>query len=390
MEIKDKILMIAATPFFSDRGCHIRIYNEIKYLKKNNIDVVLCTYHLGYNPPGINDNNIKRITNIPWYKKITPGASWGKIYLDFLLLILSFKEYLKIKPKIIHAHLYEGLIIAWFVKILTFSRVKIIFDCQGSLAEEMYQYTLHKNKLFKIFYNIFHLIEKVSLHFPDKILCSSKNSFDFIKHKYNISDRKIDILNDGIDDEMFKKVTIEERIKIRNEYNTPNDNIVIIYTGSMAKAKGVDELLEVLPGLIKENNRLTFVFAGYGELEDIYRNKYQKYVKNGNVIFIGRLSYFTLPKILSLADYAIDPKRDSSESSGKMFNYMAAGLPVICFKNEFNIGLLKGNGVYIKDFFDILSIQKQKEWNKIYPTEIYWDRIIKKLINNYLILEWHV
>jgi glycosyltransferase involved in cell wall biosynthesis len=387
METNNKILMIAATPFFSDRGCHIRIYNEIKYLKRNNIDIALCTYHLGYNPLGIDENNIKRIANISWYKKITPGASWGKIYLDFLLLILSFKEYLKNKPKIIHAHLYEGLIIAWLVKILTFSRVKIIFDCQGSLSEEMYQYTLHKNKLFKIFYSIFCLIEKISLCIPDKILCSSKNSFDFIKHKYNISDNKIDILDDGIDDEMFKKISIEEKIEARNEYKIPNNNRVIVYTGSMAKAKGVDELLEVLPELIRKDNKLTFIFAGYGELEEYYKDKYTEYVKNGNVIFIGRFSYFTLPKILALADYAIDPKKDSSESSGKIFNYMAVGLPVICFKNEFNISLLEGNAIYIKDFFDILSIQKQKESNKIYPAEICWNKIIKKLINNYLILE---
>jgi hypothetical protein len=66
---------------------------------------------------------------------------------------------------------------------------------------------------------------------------------------------------------------------------------------------------------------------------------------------------------------------------------MAVGLPVICFKNEFNISLLEGNAIYIKDFFDILSIQKQKESNKIYPAEICWNKIIKKLINNYLILE---
>jgi len=345
--------MIAATPFFSDRGCHIRIYNEIKYLNKNNVEVVLCTYHLGYNPPGIKAENIKRIMNIPWYKKITPGASWHKLYLDFLLLILSFKEYNKIKPKIIHAHLYEGLLIAWLVKVFTFSRVKIIFDCQGSLAEEMYQYTLHKNKLFKIFYPIFHLIEKILLFLPDKILCSSENSYKFIKEKYKIRDERIDILNDGIDEEMFKKATAEDKKIARQNYGISDDKIVIIYTGSMAKAKGVDELLEALPAILKKNNKLTFVFAGYGELENYYKEKHGEYVKNGNIIFIGRFSYFDLPKILAMADYAIDPKKDSSESSGKLFNYIAVGLPVACFKNDFNFNLLAENGVYIENFLNL-------------------------------------
>lgn len=386
MENNNKILMIAATPFFSDRGCHIRIYNEIKYLNKNNIEVILCTYHLGYNPPGIDETKIKRIINVPWYKKITPGASWGKIYLDFLLFILSFKEYLKIKPRIIHAHLYEGLVIAWLIKIFTFSKVKIIFDCQGSLAEEMYQYTLHKNRLFKIFYFIFFIIEKVSLFMPDKILCSSRNSFDFIKNKYNISENKIDILDDGADNEMFKKVTVEEKIKVRNEYKISDDATVIIYTGSMARAKGVNELLLVLPELIKKDNKLTFVFAGYGELEKYFKDKHSEYIKNGNIIFIGRFSYFTLPKILSLADYAIEPKKNSSESSGKLLNYIAAGLPVICFENEFNYNLLKDSKLVIKDFIDILIVISEKE-EKINIFGVYYDDIIKKLINTYFELK---
>jgi len=383
MEVKDKILMIAATPFFSDRGCHIRIYNEIKYLNKNNIEVILCTYHLGYNPPGIDANNIKRITNVSWYQKITPGASWGKIYLDFLLLILSFKEYLKIKPKIIHAHLYEGLFIAWLIKILTFSKVKIIFDCQGSLAEEMYQYTLHKNKLFKVFYFIFYIIENFFLLFPNKIFCSSKNSFDFLKNKYKISKERLDILDDGVDGEMFRKITIEERKEARNKYKISDDRLVILYTGSMVKAKGVGELLEALPAIIEKNNKFVFIFAGYGDLEVFYKEKYSEYIKNGNIIFIGRFSYFDLPKILALADYAIDPKKNSSESSGKLLNYIAVGLPVVCFKNMFNLDLLSDCGLYINNFLDFLFLQKLAHTRTNDFTSNNWNIIIKKLSNEY-------
>ena len=264
--------------------------------------------------------------------------------------------------------------------------MKIIFDCQGSLAEEMYQYTLHKNRLFKIFYFIFFIIEKVSLFMPNKILCSSKNSFDFIKNKYNISENKIDILDDGIDDELFKKITTEEKTKARNEYKIPDDATVIIYTGSMARAKGVDELLLALPEIIKKDNKLTFIFAGYGELEKYFKNKYSEYIKSGNIIFIGRFSYFTLPKILALADYAIEPKKNSSESSGKLLNYIAAGLPVICFENEFNYNLLKDSKLVIKDFIDILIVISEKE-EKINIFGVYYNDIIKKLINTYFELE---
>jgi hypothetical protein len=42
-----KILMIAPTPFFADRGCHVKILEELKSLTKRGIKVTLVTYHIG-------------------------------------------------------------------------------------------------------------------------------------------------------------------------------------------------------------------------------------------------------------------------------------------------------------------------------------------------------
>ena len=47
------VLHIAPTPFFSDRGCHIRICNEIKALIDCGMQVILCTYPLGDDVPGL-------------------------------------------------------------------------------------------------------------------------------------------------------------------------------------------------------------------------------------------------------------------------------------------------------------------------------------------------
>jgi glycosyltransferase involved in cell wall biosynthesis len=378
----DKILMIAATPFFSDRGCHIRIYNEIKYLNKNSIEVVLCTYHLGYNPPGIKAENIKRIANIPWYKKITPGASWHKLYLDLLLLILSYKEYHKIKPKIIHAHLYEGLLIAYIIKVLSGFKNRIVFDCQGSLAEEMKSYTLNKNPLFKPFYYVFLLIEKMLLFLPDITLCSSENSYNFIRSRYGIKKEKIDILNDGVDDDLFKETSPSERLVAQRAFGIPTDNKVILYTGSMNAAKGVKELLDAVPGILAKNNKISFAFAGYGDLENEYKEKYKNFTESKNIFFVGRFSYFDLAKYMTLADYAIDPKKNSSESSGKTFNYLSAQLPIICFKNQFNFSLLAEQGVYIDNFLEIE--EKVNGMQKIkYVDSKGWNQEVKKLLLTY-------
>lgn len=126
-----KILTIATTPFFSDRGCHIRIYNEAKYLQRFGAEVEICTYHNGEDIEGI---KIHRIGKVSWYKKTSPGFAWGKLWLDLKLLFLCVKILRKSEFDLIHAHLFESLAIARIAKFFTFKKNPIVLDLQGDLS----------------------------------------------------------------------------------------------------------------------------------------------------------------------------------------------------------------------------------------------------------------
>lgn len=104
--------MIALTPFFADRGCHIRIYEEAKILRKSGYDVIVCTYHNGRDLKGI---RTERIVNIPWYTKLEAGPSLHKIYLDFFLLLKCISVASKVNLVAIHSHLHEGALIGKIV-----------------------------------------------------------------------------------------------------------------------------------------------------------------------------------------------------------------------------------------------------------------------------------
>lgn len=369
--------MIAATPFFSDRGCHIRIYNEIKYLQKNRHEVTLCTYHNGNDIEGI---KVARSLNVPWYKKTTPGASWHKIYIDLFLLFTTIRAYLRLRPSIIHAHLYEGLLIGWIVKIVTFSKAKLIFDCQGSLAEEMMAYTLHKNRLFKPFYQPFKIFEGLLLKLPDEILFSSANSYEFIKGNYKVSASKLHVLEDAVDIDLFNRV--EENNVSRTALGLDGGDVVLVYSGSLSKAKGVHELLNAMPNIFEKRDDFKLMLIGYGDLEEEIRERFESYIKEGKILLMGRVSYFDLPKYLRLADCAIEPKKDSSESSGKLYNYAAAGIPVACFNNELNKTVLGDSGFYIKQFSDLTGFVKYQK-NRSKYTGRTWQVNIANLIKIY-------
>jgi hypothetical protein len=163
-----RILMVAPTPFFADRGCHVRIYNEIRGLQNLGYEIILCTYGLGADMPGV---KIVRTFNFPWYKKLTAGPSVTKIFLLPFLLFTVFKQIKKFKPDIVHAFLHEGALIAkycsfWYKKPQYFS------DLQGSLTGELLQHKFIKNG--NLIYKFFAFTErKINNFFP--IITQSQN-----------------------------------------------------------------------------------------------------------------------------------------------------------------------------------------------------------------------
>jgi len=340
-----KILTIAATPFFSDRGAHMRILNEAKYLQKLGAKVRLCTYHIGEN---VSDLDIARIKGPACYKKISPGFSWGKIWLDLKMLFLVRREIRKYNPDIIHAHLYEGLAIGYLAKKAAFKKIPIVFDLQGNIDEEFKSYSRNHSGARKFFV----WMARIVINWADKIVVSSEN----------VSCRRptsTTVIKDGIDLDLFQnspKLSEAEQEKIKKIREWTGDGKLLVYVGGLSDNKGVGELLEAFLRLNLKNSNWKLLLGGFGEDEE----KYKKYIAENDlektVYFAGRVKYFSLPHYLALASAGIDPKSGSAESSGKLANLMAAGLPVVCFENDFNRARLGDKGHYLKSIDDLQSV----------------------------------
>lgn len=335
-----KILHIAPTPFFADRGCHIRILGEIKHLQSRGHAIILATYHIGKD---INNLNIHRIINIPWYKKIEAGGSWHKLYLDILLLWTSIRSFLKLKPDIIHGHLHEGALIGWFVSILTSAgRIPVVFDVQGSLSGEMESYGLiRKNSLLK---HAFFVIEKLICKLPEYFVCSAESNRLYLMSAMNLPEQKLVTLLDGIDSEFFYSPPIA---RIRKEIGIQNSKKIVLYTGSLMQSKGIDYFLKAIPEIIKHFHDVHFLIIGHPV--EPSRKRAERLKIENFIHFTGNVNYFDLPKYLYIADVAVDPKVDEAgEGSGKIVNYMGAGLPVVCFESVNNRAFLAENGIFAR------------------------------------------
>lgn len=325
-----KILMIAPTPFFADRGCHVRIFEEIKVLKGLGNDVTVYTYHLGKNLENI---NIKRIKNIKWYKKTSAGPSYKKIYLDYLLLTKILKEVKKKEYDIIHAHLHEGALIGSIVS--HFKKIPLVFDYQGSLVKEMKDHGYLKNKLIE---KIFKFVENKITKSSQYILTSSTKSKKALDEEGYTN--AIPIL-DGVDTNEFNKRDVEE---LKKELGLENQKIVT-YLGVLNKYQGIDLLINTIPSVIKEVKDAQFIIAGYPNVEH-YKKLAEKLGVSKNITFTGRLDYKRAPEFISLGDIAISLKLSKTEANGKLYNYMACNVPTIATDNEINREILQETGIY--------------------------------------------
>jgi len=343
-----KILTIAATPFFSDRGCHMRIYSGAKYLEKFGAQVKICTYFAGESVGGL---DVERIGNVRWYKRTAPGFSWGKFWLDIKLIFLCRRVIQDFRPDIIHGHMYEGFGVGYMAKRMTLRNPPIVVDLQADLDEEFRNYN-RKNFIAR---RIFVWLSRRLINRCNWLVVSSENVKPRMEKLYKHKDR-IDIIRDGIDLDLFRNIprlTEEERKKIEGIKQWKENKKLLVYIGGLSDNKGVGELLEGFKKFAAQSQGWKLLIGGFGNDEE----KYEEFVKGNHldqwVHFIGKVKYFSLPAYLALADAAIDPKNGSTEASGKLVNLMAAGLPIVCFDNEFNRSRLGEKGLYLQTFGEL-------------------------------------
>ncbi|QQR78057.1 MAG: glycosyltransferase family 4 protein [Candidatus Moraniibacteriota bacterium] len=345
-ETKRKVLMIAPTPFFSDRGTHIRILEEALALIRRGFAVTIATYHIGQDLPEplaaqVEVRRIRRL--LFWYQKLEAGPDWQKLVLDLMLIRKVFFLARTTRPDILHGHLHEGVLIGWIVqKVLFWRGMKLVGDFHGSLTKEMVSHAYLRAGLLR---RLFEWVERVVDDLGDQAVTSSwRNTREIAALRKKSTPITVP---DGVgtDDE----ASIEfPRAALRHKYGISEDALVVTYTGALVANKGIRHFVNAIPAILAGDPRAHVVVAGFpwNEVAPYFEGKHWM----DRVTPITPLPYFSLREILAMSDVGIDPKEEGvGQASGKMLQYMGAGLPVACFDTENNREYLADGGEYARD-----------------------------------------
>ena len=344
-----KILVVASTPFFSHRGTHIRILEEALALERRGHQVTIATYHIGDDIPSDVKTaiDVRRIRRwLFWYHKLEAGPDWQKILLDIMLIRKVFSLARTGRPDIIHAHLHEGAAIAWVVQKLLFWRgMKLVVDLHGSLTKEMVSHAYLRGGWLR---TIFKWLETWINNLGDAVVTSSWENT--VEIQASRSGDRVETILDGVNIASYRAAF--DLPRTRDYFHFPEDKVIVTYTGALIPNKGTSFLWEALPMVHEACPEAHFVIAGFPL--DLVWPLIERQDWSRSATFISPLPYFDLPMLLRASDIGIDPKDTSTrQASGKVLQYMGAGLPVACFATDNNREYLADAGAYAPELSGI-------------------------------------
>lgn len=327
-----RVLMIAPTPFFADRGCHVRILEEARALKAQGCQVEVCTYHLGDDRPCLATHRTPRI---PWYRKLSAGPSWHKLYIDVLLLAKTLAVGRRFRPDVIHGHLHEGAALGWAVGRLL--GVPVVGDFQGSLSGEMkaHRFIPERGWLYRFVAHNEARIDRL----PHVAVASCGDVADELRERFAVP--HVIVALDGVDTGVFRPDLPAGDLA----HLVPPGRRAVVYLGVLSAYQGVDHLLEAVALVRRQVPEAYFLIMGYPHVER-YRARARELGVAEHVAFPGRIDYDQAARYLALGQVAVGPKLSETESNGKLYNYMACALPTVAFDTPPSREILGELGVY--------------------------------------------
>jgi len=145
--------------------------------------------------------------------------------------------------------------------------------------------------------------------------------------------------------------TSVRREQIRAQYGWDPSDIVCGYVGSHGPANSLDTIIQAAATI--QDARVRFVLFGDGSDKDRLRDKAER-LALANVRFMDAISPTEVPSLLRGLDIGIATLKNTNLFKGarptKLFEYMEAGIPIVCAINGEARQLIEqvGSGVFVE------------------------------------------
>ncbi len=307
--------MIAACPFPWPRGTPVRVHRIAEAVARRGHAVHVVTYHLGEelaDPPFV----VHRIRDVPGYRRTDPGPTFRKlVQLDPMLAVLLRRLHHEIRFDLVHAHHYEGLLVASHAV----RGIPIVYDAHTLLASELPTYPLGLPRR-----SVRAVAPWLDRHLPrraDRIIAVSDTIRRALTTLGASAPEHISVIPSGVEWECFQ---VGQGIM--------PDGRTLIFTGNLAPYQGVDLMLEAFAVLRARRADVRLMIV-----TDSSFTPFDALARRLGVLAavdLRRATFPELPALLAAATVAINPRVQCDGIPQKLLNYMSAGLPIVTFEGS--------------------------------------------------------
>jgi glycosyltransferase involved in cell wall biosynthesis len=307
-----RIAMVAACPFPWPRGTPIRIHRIAEAVAQRGHEVHVATYHLG-GDVGDAPFHVHRIRDVPAYRRTDPGPTVRKLFqLDPMLAGLLRRLHDELRFDLVHAHHYEGLLVASHALRGT----PIVYDAHTLLSGELPTYKLGLPRSF-----VRAVAPHLDRHVPRRAhhtIAVSDTIRDTLARLGAADPRRLHVIPNGV-----------ELLGSQDGHRVAADVRTVIFTGNLAPYQGVDLLLEAF-GLLRARRPGARLLIATDSSFDPYESLARR-LGVRDAIELHRAAFPEQSALMGTAAVAVNPRVQCDGIPQKLLNYMAAGMPITTF-----------------------------------------------------------
>ncbi len=279
-------------------------------------DVHVATYHLGdteTNP----HYTVHRIRDVPSYQQTAPGPNWRKLLLlDPRLQALVYSLTRSLRPDVIHAHHFEGLLVSLPARYRR--KVPLVFDAHVLLDGELEYYEMGMPGALRR--RAARTLDWLLPRAADHVISISDEISQRLDTDYGMSPGSVTVVPNGVEPQFFEG---------RRDAFPRDGHKRIVFAGNLAKYQGIEYLLQAFTHVQQARRDARLVMVTESPTDEIAAQASALGLLDAIEFLPAELA--RLPSQLASADVLVNPRTICPGVPMKLLNYMAAGAPIVTF-----------------------------------------------------------
>lgn len=318
-----RVLYVVPQPFFEDRGSPIAVLQVVRAMSELGINVDMLAFPSG---KSVNIKNLRifRCGTSLGIQNIPIGFSLKKIVLDFASLF-ALRARLKAESyDCIHA-LEDGVYVA--LAAGASGRIPIIYDMHSCIPEQLEQHWILGTRFVQ---SLLKKLERFALRRATVVSCSVGLK-DYIKACVPGTRVAEWTFSDPSNDDVSVRELDEPAKTLREKLGIKPDARVILYAGNFKEYQGVDILVDSMARVTQAHPDAVLVLLGASVSDDVEQIRRRG---RGSIIICPRQPHQLVPNYLHMAQILVSPRTTGDNLPLKLFEYLAAGKPIVATDNK--------------------------------------------------------